>query len=161
MSETLVTRRQLQVEPAYWPPTFLNPLPAQTFRVAGELRFCVCVCVSLRGLSNHISSFSTLFYLCEGKNLNSSGMFNCFLAKAFVLFSDICFEEHVWKMFLYPKRETKLYSLRQLWKLSLHIFKLCCVRKRVQVRVQVRVCVCVCVCAVSYTHLTLPTRSTV
>ena len=24
-----------------------------------------------------------------------------------------------------------------------------------------RVCVCVCVCAVSYTHLTLPTRSTV
>ena len=31
----------------------------------------------------------------------------------------------------------------------------------VSVSVSVSVCVCVCVCAVSYTHLTLPTSSTV
>ena len=113
--------------------------------------------VSLRGLSNHISSFSTLFYLCEGENQNSSGMFNCFLAKAFVLFSDICFEEPVWKMFLYPKRRqnyTAFVSCENLACIYLNCivsgnvckFVCVCVCVRACVRACVRVCVCVRAC---------------
>ena len=41
----------------------------------------------------------------------------------------------------------------------LYVCLVLCVSVLVSVRARVCVCVCVCVCAVSYTHLTLPTKS--